>query len=58
MKLKFLLAELEAIKAEHGDDVECCLQDGDIAHESFFVVPEEYIKDDGGWCVNIRSWPY
>lgn len=29
-----------------------------VAHESFFVVPEEYNVEDGGWAVNIRTWPY
>ena len=28
------------------------------AFDSFFIVPEEYSKEDGGWAVNIRTWPY
>jgi hypothetical protein len=29
-----------------------------IAYENFFIVPEQHTPEDGGWCVNIRSWPY
>lgn len=68
MKITQVIAELEHIKEQHGD-IDCCLEevqhdkprdapDHIIAYSSFFIVPEEYTPEDGGWTVNIRSWPY
>lgn len=39
-------------------DCRPALQQQSVAHEAFFVEPEEYRPEDGGWVVNIRTWPY
>ena len=73
MQIAKLIAELSGIK-EHYGDVEVYLQDtgqhevtmdtgekktvDGLAFASFFVVPEQYAEEDGGWTVNIRCWPY
>ncbi len=70
MKLSALISALEYIEAEHGD-IECYLQGPlldtpcspnsaatGMAYEVFITTPEFYTEDDGGWCVNIRNWPY
>ena len=69
MKLSDTIKNLRSVLEEYGD-ITVQLQNnpsqdskikGIIGYESFFVVPEEYYKDDGDdkeYICNIRSWPY
>ena len=63
MKISDVVKELESIKQEHGD-IPVVLQDNGngnglvVGYENFFIVAEEYQPIDGGWTVNIRTWPY
>jgi len=61
MKISTLIADLEAVRKEHGE-IEVALQDDGkgetgriVGYESFFVVAEEYDED---WLCNLRWWPY
>lgn len=65
MEIDKVIAELKHIRREYGN-IEVCLQGPLIGHSngdtpsygSFFIVPEEHIRKDGGQIVNIRTWPY
>jgi uncharacterized protein (DUF927 family) len=64
MKLSVLIKELQYNFDEFGD-VEVQLQNnfdevskGIGGNESFFIIPEKYLAEDGGQMINIRSWPY
>ncbi len=62
MKISEVINQLQCIQSEHGD-IDCQLQEPDLEHglcdyPDFFIVPEKYLPADGGWAVNIRSFPY
>jgi len=63
MKISTLIKSLTEYQEQHGD-IDVYLQGATkgehptFAEPGFFVVAEEYKRKDGGWCINIRSWPY
>jgi len=60
MKISEIIKELQYVKDTHGE-IEVILQDGEIAYESFFIIPEHYNDDGAGkeaMLCSLRWWPY